>query len=199
VYIMIKNIVLDFDHTLFHSVPYDLVQNHPELFSFNHKLNYKTYYTIIFRPHIKDFLFELFAKYKVGIWTANSLDLATFVVHNFFHKYKLYPEFVFTYNEYKECEDQFGTQKDLQYVCEKQNWNVEETFILDDQNSVFYTNQPNCIQVKPFVVVEKKTGSNKHHFSLFEIFFAKLENVNVLTNAEDDYELLRLLQTLKNS
>jgi hypothetical protein len=90
--------------------------------------------------------------------------------------------------------------KDIEYLCERNQWNPNETIIIDDNITVILTNDKKCIQVEPFIVFSKNTASckNPSYFGPFETTYARVENLILNTDSKNDYCLYSIIDYLRS-
>lgn len=143
-----KLLILDIDGTLIHTEKYphdDDVENNKYDFS-----NYEfVYYK---RPHLDKFLSWCLNKFEVAIWTAASLDYASFVIENLFQDSSQL-KFIFTSlqttNTYNAETSERRTIKNLKKIKNK-GYNLEKVIIVDDTASTFCKNYGNAIKINPY-------------------------------------------------
>ncbi len=198
-FVQCKNIVLDLDNTLLQCIPQKLWN---QLYLNNFKtLMYSKFYVIILRPNLYDFLKYVFTNFKVAIWTSGSSEFLNFILTEIFFKFDWIPHVSYSYNEYHDCLTQRGLHKDIEYLCERNNWNTVDTIIIDDSTTVALSNDTRCIQISPFIVYEKNNNKskNKSYFGPFETMYAEPENLTLNTESKYDTGLLDCIKTLQTA
>lgn len=181
----IKNIILDLDLTLFQCIPQSLKY---ELYLNNFStLEYQSFYIIVLRPGLFKFLQYIFTNFKVAIWSNNSIEFIKFFIEKVLYKYDWIPHTVYSYTEYQECLLQTGMHKDIEYMCERIQWEPNETIIIDDSVCVHLSNENRSIRIEQFIVFKKNIKcKNPEYFGPFETLFSNSENL--ILNIESRYD-----------
>lgn len=122
-------------------------------------------YKIFARPHLQEFLTDLFKHFNVSIWTAASKSYALFIIEEFIlkksEKRKL--DYVLFNHHCVKSRKEMKGQKVLAALNVKfnLNYNLDKTFIIDDNEEV-YASQPNkCFKIKPFEISESSCENDK--------------------------------------
>ena len=125
------------------------------------------YYIVFERPYLQIFLDYLFANFNVSVWTAASKDYALFIIDKFVISGK--PErninFIFFSYHCDISKKLKNGSKDLSIiwdVYEINQYNKNNTLILDDYDEVYETQPKNCIISPPFYFQNK--GSERDEF-----------------------------------
>jgi TFIIF-interacting CTD phosphatase-like protein len=143
------NIVLDLDETLIHTIVSD--RPRPDLersadFKFRFSNQGPIYY-VYKRPGLKQFLAEVFRRFKrIGVWTAADRQYAKAVIKNILtYQQIMNLDFVFSRDF---CEiDHIGFVKPLTKIFKQYPaWRPEETIVLDNSSQVMKENPRNGIQ-----------------------------------------------------
>lgn len=155
-----KNIFLDLDQTIICSEEYS-----PEIMSKIYGVydyDFIDKFVTVSRPHLEVFLHFLFKHFNVCIWTAGSKIYASFIYDRFIKRYDPKRELkLLLFNNH--CDYSFlktGHTKDLSMlwnVWKLEDFNKENTFIIDDLKEVFTTQPENCFRIKEFYL---KNGQN---------------------------------------
>jgi hypothetical protein len=163
------NVILDLDQTLISAEAdedYDFEKYKDKAKKFDFQ-DMDGYYLVFERPHLQKFLDFLFKNFNVSIWTAASKDYALFIIEKIIlagKKNRVLDYVFFSYHCDVSKKMKKGT-KDLSMfwdVYKLDNYNEDNTFILDDYDEVFKTQPDNCIPVKPFEFT--KEGSENDDF-----------------------------------
>lgn len=163
------NIILDLDQTLISAEAdedYDFKKYKNKAKMFNYK-DMDGYYIVFERPYLQTFLDFLFKNFNVSIWTAASKDYALFIIEKIIiaNKEERNIDFIFfSYHCDVSKKMKKGT-KDLSMLWDVYNleeYNKNNTFIIDDYDEVFNLQPDNCIFVKPFEFT--KEGSENDNF-----------------------------------
>jgi len=170
-----KNIILDLDQTLIYSEFTKDFKKSSKTDKFVHKKLDSDYITFE-RPYLQVFLDYIFKKYNVAIWTAANKSYAVAIINKFILvKPGRKLDFVFYSDHCDMSKKQKRGLKGLSILWEYfaiRGYNEENTFIVDDNNEVNRIQKKNCYHIPPFDY--NKSGS------------------------ENDVELLRLIQTIKD-
>ena len=150
---MIRNIILDLDNTILHSIEQRFVK---EEWLTKYENIQITDYVVFLRPHVKPFLTYIFNKYKVGIFTAASSDYATEIVNLLIKPFGGEPIFVLTNQNFLNCQFEFGGHKNIEYLIHYYpEWiHLDDTIIIDDSIAVKRTNDTLCWQIKEFKIFQ---------------------------------------------
>jgi TFIIF-interacting CTD phosphatase-like protein len=124
--------------------------------------NMEGIYKVFERPGLQEFLDFLFKNFNVSIWTAASKTYALFVIDKFVlnEKPDRKLEFIFFSYHCSESEHQEKTQKSLNLLKSSfklSMFDMNRTFIIDDHPEVYNTQPKNCIKIKPFEFIERKS------------------------------------------
>lgn len=175
-------IFLDLDQTLISAEAYDEIDFAKKRFKKKaSRFNFEDmdgYYIIFERPHLQSFLDYLFANFNVSIWTAASKDYALFIIDKFVISRKPERKINFIFFSY-HCDISKKLKngsKDLSIIWDVyriNQYNKNNTLILDDYDEVYGTQPENCIICPPFYF--QNEGSEYDDF--LEKLPAKLENV----------------------
>ena len=124
-------------------------------------------YVIFERPGLQEFLNFLFNNFNVSVWTAADQMYAIFIIEKFIinkHPSRKINYAFFNYHVNKAFEIKNG-QKDLSLIWDIYKipgYNKNNTFIIDDNTSVFETQPENCIIAPQFVFTD--SNSNEDNF-----------------------------------
>jgi TFIIF-interacting CTD phosphatase-like protein len=161
------NILLDLDNTLISSLSTEEEQPcHKRRMKKYTWKDMDGYYKVFERPGLQDFLDFLFKHFNVSVWTAASKSYALFIINHFI--LDGHPErrldYIFFSHHCRQSKRQMNSQKHLNMLWSVFNiddYNEDNTFIIDD-NSEVYSTQPNrCIHVKPFEFTAKNSHKDK--------------------------------------
>ena len=187
-----KNIILDIDHTLIHTVnPLELAQMEskdllPESL-FNcpyYKLNDLA--LVFQRPHLSEFLDFLFANYNVAIWSAGSSDYVNAIVDTFIRTEKRIPSFVMTRDDLIESGQSF---KDLDYVYEKYPlFQPYNTLIIDDLPDNVFSQVDNSILIPPFNVFNEECMNDNALLELIS-YLREFKNKKDIRALHDPFDI----------
>src|SRR3990172_7742285 len=123
-----------------------------------------SYYIIVARPYLQEFLDYLFKNFKVSIFTAASRSYALFIINKFILKDKSRKlEYIFFDYHCKLSEHKYDAQKDLRLFWEEfklPEFNPNTTFLIDDYCHNKKTQPCNCIQIKKFEVTDKNSEND---------------------------------------
>jgi hypothetical protein len=189
---VIRNIIIDLDLTLLQCIPQTLEY---ELYLKNFTLlNYLEFYIVVLRPGIFDFLKFIFENFKVAIWSNNSGEFLKFFCEKVLYKYDWIPHTVYSYTEYQDCLLQTGMHKDIEYICERNQWDPNETIIIDDSVCVQLSNEHRSLAIEPFIIFSKNIKcKNPAYFGPFETMYSKPENLILNTDSKYDYALQNII------
>lgn len=176
------NIILDLDQTIIagellndletirSDKDFNNLMNRLDSYSKEHgskdfKASSRETYRIFCRPYLQEFLDALFANFNVAVWTAASPDYAQFIIDNFILTNKNRKlDFIYTRNDCKIMKDENGntflTKPLVKLFNSKENYNAQNTIILDDNFDVHKIQPNNCILAKPFEIVNKETDAS---------------------------------------
>lgn len=149
------NLVLDLDATLICSVEPHKVNKEKKKYSKLESANMDDYYVVFERPYLDQFLDYIFKHYNVSIWTAASKDYAIFIIDKILLKNKTDRklDWIFTSYHTKISEKKVDHSKSLKLLKELyklDDYTLDNTIILDDNEEVFSKQKKNCIPAKPF-------------------------------------------------
>jgi TFIIF-interacting CTD phosphatase-like protein len=175
------NIILDLDETLISAIDKTeekkckRIKEHMKIFRWEHM---KNSYKIFERPGLQDFLDFLFQNFRVSIWTAASQTYAMYVIEKFIlenHPERKIDYILFSYHCH-ECHEKTQTKKNL---SELKNlfgidYNLNNTYIIDDHPDVHQVQPLKCIKIKPFDITDKKC---KRDEELMNRIFRKLYKI----------------------
>lgn len=155
------NIILDLDNTLISAIDereeraIDATTLEKRMRLFDWK-TMQGEYKIFARPHLQEFLTWLFAHFNVSVWTAASKSYALFIIDEFViagnARRKL--DYVLFSHHCREAKRTAKGQKVLSMLARTfpLGYDVDKTFIVDDNAEVYAAQPSKCIRVKPFDV-----------------------------------------------
>jgi len=157
---VIRNIVLDIDHTLLHAVDRRIDQVSDSAFCYFDVKKYQ-HLDVFERPYLQHFLDYLFDNYNVGIFTAGHEYYGDFVCENIIMNEQRTPAFLLHREHFDECQEIFHTYKDLKYVEQLYpEFKASETIIIDDYDCVRDTNGLHCIHIKEFNLLDHSMATS---------------------------------------
>jgi TFIIF-interacting CTD phosphatase-like protein len=155
------NILLDLDNTLISSISKEEEKPilRPRMKQFRWE-NMEGVYKVFERPQLQEFLDFLFENFNVSIWTAASKSYALFIIDEFI--LKNHPErqlhYIFFSYHCKKSRRLHDTQKALS-ILKKDfkllNFDMNNTYIIDDHPEVYLAQPENCISVKAFEFTDR--------------------------------------------
>lgn len=150
------NFILDLDQTIISGEAIEEYnkKNNPKAKKFNFQ-KMENYYIIFERPYLQKFLDYLFKNFNVSIWTAASKDYALFIIEKIILQDKPERKLDWIFFSYhcdlsKKIKKNSKTLSMLWDVYNLEDYNPDNTVILDDYIEVFNTQKNNCIIAKPF-------------------------------------------------
>jgi hypothetical protein len=145
---MIKNIILDIDRTLVHSVEKNIVKK--EWLEFFETVDIGDY-IVFLRPGVREFINWLTeSQYTVGLFTASCRGYATEISKILF---KNDPLFILSEVQYDDARFKYKRLKPLEYVIDLYPTLIlSESLLIDDSNSIKKHNEKYCYKIRPFVV-----------------------------------------------
>lgn len=169
--LMKKNLILDLDNTLISAIGTDEMKwdekDKKKALNFD-MTNMKGYYRIFHRPHLQKFLDFAFKNYNVSIWSAGSKDYVLFIIQNII--LKNHPErkldYIFFSYHCKLSGKYFNKKspkhlKLLWDVFNLENYNKNNTVIVDDLKEVCKAQPKNCIQIEDFTFTNENSESDE--------------------------------------
>lgn len=161
------NVILDLDETVVHFLKEAKWAEVPDA----DKPKYQTHGTknvFVLRPHLREFMDELFANYNVCIWTWSDADYAQDVANILSDKQPQKFTHIWSEAHADEATEKHGCNKDLNYIwyqLKVPGFQPCNTVLVDDlpSNVRNSCNVKNTIQVKPFALFgEKKNRSGPY-------------------------------------
>lgn len=174
------NIILDLDNTLISAepteeFPFDKPGIKEKSLKFR-IFNMDNLYIVFERPYLQEFLDYLFSNFNVSIWTYSSRLYMTFILENIIlrsDKPERRIDFVFFHYH---CEisnkKKRGCPKDLTLLEKNfkiENYNLSNTFIIDDLKEVADRNMENCIHIKEFNILDEESDKDNELLKVKEI------------------------------
>jgi hypothetical protein len=158
-----KKFIFDLDETIISAEPTE-EYNSEKYKTKSSKFRYEHmegYYIIFERPHLQEFLDFIFENFDVSIWTAATKDYALFIINKIIlikpNRKLDYIFFSYHCNISKKLKK--GT-KDLSMlwdIYKIKGYNEKNTFILDDYDEVYKTQNCNCIIAEQFKFVNENS------------------------------------------
>lgn len=164
-----KNLILDLDE----SIICGLDNKQEKEFNLGNefqKYNMDNEYMIYERPDLQEFLDEIFSKFNVSIWTAASREYCMFIVDKIILNPKNYKvrgnrklEYVFFSNHCsisKKLSKNKNNFKNLSILTNNfklDGFDLQNTYIIDDNIDVKQFNGTKCFSIKPFDVRSEKS------------------------------------------
>jgi len=151
--------------------------------------NIDDYYICFERPNSQTFLDYVFANFNVSVWTSATKSYMLFIVDNvLLADSKRQLDYVFFSYHCNISEHKCNGIKDLSLL-----WNVFElpgyeptnTLIIDDLEEVHKLNECNCINVKPFEILDELKNQDKPDFKMDDELLRvkdKLEKIKATRN-----------------
>ena len=179
------NLLLDLDNTLVCAELYDdLTEKEINRCKKKFKThNMDDYYLVCERPYVQEFLDYVFDNFNVSVWTAASKDYAIFIIKNIILTNPNRQLEYFFWDKHCKISRKYKNKisKNLKILWDKYNggkglinYNKNNTFIIDDYDDVWKTQNCNSIPAKIFEIFEK--NSYKDNFLLKLI--PKLQKLN---------------------
>lgn len=164
----LSNVILDLDNTLISAealeeFPFDQDGIRDKALKFAlHDMD--GYYIVFERPNLQSFLDWLFQTFNVSIWTAASKDYALFVIkHIVLKKPNRSLDYILFSHQCDLSKLIFnGDTKNLRLLFEvfkMDGYDGSNTLIIDDLDTVYYSQPDNCINIKEFNILD--SGSEK--------------------------------------
>ena len=151
------NIILDLDQTIISAEAeedYDFKKYKEKAKKFTYK-DMDGYYIVFERPGLQSFLTFLFNNFNVSVWTAASKDYALFVIEKIIingnKNRKL--DWIFFSHHCDISKNMKNGSKDLNLLFKEfgiEDYNKNNTVIIDDYDEVYKTQPDNCIIAVPF-------------------------------------------------
>lgn len=156
-----NNVILDLDNTL---ISAEALEEFPfEEKGIKEKAKNFTihdmdgYYIVFERPNLQIFLDWLFENYNVAVWTAASKDYALFIIDQIILKKpnRKLDFILFSYHcDISRKKYKYSKQLKLIFdVFKIDNYNDNNTIIIDDYDEVYKCQTSNCIPVKAFNIL----------------------------------------------
>lgn len=161
------NFLLDLDQTLISAEStkkYNFKKNKEKAKKFKF-YDMDGYYIVFERPYLQEFLDYLFANFNVSVWTAASKDYALFIIDKILLQNKSNRKLDWVFFSY-HCDLSRKIKsgsKNLSVLWEKykiENYNKDNTVILDDYDEVYNTQKNNCIIAKQFEFEDDNSESD---------------------------------------
>lgn len=164
------NVLLDLDQTLISSELKEEIdrfpEDHPKVSKFTHS-NMDDYYIVFERPHLQLFLDYLFSNFRVSVWTAASKGYALFIIKN--HILKNHPERqldnIFFEYHCKVSNQMCNNSKSLSMLWDDiklKGYNENNTYIVDDNDSIWNHQPSNCIIAKDFEFFDENSEKDQY-------------------------------------
>jgi TFIIF-interacting CTD phosphatase-like protein len=150
----IEHVILDLDQTL---IAADYPSKYKQFIPYYKHYDMDGKYVIFERPFLQEFLDYLFKRYKVSIWTAASMEYATFIIDNIITPKGTSRKLEWFFWDYhchlsKKVINQ--APKGLKLLWGKfniDNTNNTNTIIIDDNPDVYKAQKKNCVFVPEFM------------------------------------------------
>jgi len=158
---MRQNVILDLDETLIHSMDKERKSNSliSEYLPVFKSAEMDDDFTVFERPLLQNFLDYLFENFNVSVWTAASKNYALFIIDNFILvKPNRKLNYIFFSHHCDLSYDETRASKSLSMLWDKwglNEFNKDNTIIIDDNKEVYDTQPENCIRIKAFKVENK--------------------------------------------
>ena len=180
------NIILDLDNTIISAEETDKFnfkknKNKTLKFSFH---NMDDYYIIFERPNIQVFLDFIFKNFNVSIWTAATKDYALFIIENVILKNHPERKIDYIFHSY-HCglsSTHKNSTKSLEMLWDKYNleqFNKNNTFIIDDYSEVIISNKDNSIHIKEFNFADDNSDRDNVMVSIIPEIINYVNDMNV--------------------
>lgn len=155
------HVILDLDETLVSSQRMDELDA-ADMASMKAKLKWHDidgYYIAFERPHLQEFLDELFKTYKVSVWSAGSKDYVLEIIEKvvLVKKQRVLEYIFFSYHCKLSKQRYSGQPKNLCLLWDTfkiHKFRSSNTLIIDDHHDVQSCQPSNCIQIKEFDVLD---------------------------------------------
>jgi len=141
------------------------------------------YYIVFSRPGLQPFLDHIFENYTVSVWTAASKDYAIFIIEKIILKNpKRKLNFIFFSYHCDLSHIHKKSSKDLTMLWDiygLDEFNKDNTVILDDYLEVYKTQPDNCLIAVPFEFTKENSENDTFLTDLIpelEIMKSKIEN-----------------------
>jgi TFIIF-interacting CTD phosphatase-like protein len=155
------NIFLDLDQTCIsaHETNIFNPKDYEKTMSITPYGQFENYYYIFERPYLQAFLTYIFEHFTVSVYTAASKDYGLYIINNMLKKNHPDRHIKYFFHSYHcdICKRVKNSSKDLSIL-----WNVynlegldeTNTFIVDDYDEVYNTQQYNCIVAPPYTFTD---------------------------------------------
>jgi len=174
------NIILDLDNTLISSLAKDEETSilKPRMKQFRWE-NMENVYKVFERPGLQDFLDFLFDNFSVSVWTAASKSYALFIIEKFIlHNRPTRKLACILYSHHcKKSKKLTKKQKALHILqshFKMSNYDMNNTYIIDDHPEVYQSQPQNCIHIKPFEFSDRQSFKDDE---LLKVIKPKLEKL----------------------
>lgn len=169
--VTVRNVILDLDNTILHSVPIDEIDLLGDRAQGLKYIDMENYYRVFSRPDLDEFLDFLFEHFDVTVWTAGSLSYCMFIIRNVIlvgdRKDKDLKLILYD----KNCEDsqRFFNKKSVKHLnylfhLHPEAYDMNDTILIDDNTSTWYENRRNVLLAPPFDIMHNI--ENEHDFFL---------------------------------
>lgn len=161
------NVILDLDNTLISSLSKEEEKlNHRYRMKYFRYEDMDGYYKVFERPGLQKFLDHLFKNFNVSVWTAASKSYALFIINKFIlenHPERKLDFILFSYHckISNKISKNHKSLKLLQNEFMISNYDLKNTFIIDDHPEVKKSQPENCIQIKYFDFTHRKSYQDK--------------------------------------
>jgi len=155
------NVVLDLDNTLISAIDAneETKMGIEAVTNCQRNLNWidmEDEYKIFERPYLQEFLTWLFSNFTVSVWTAASKLYAMYIVKNIIignHSDRSLDYILFS-DHCRESKRACSCQKKLEMLNTTfpMNYDINNTYIIDDNNEVYHGQPDMCIHIKRFDV-----------------------------------------------
>ena len=158
---MKPNVILDLDQTLIDAKSTKEYKADKKIEKKFEYTNMDDVFIVFHRPHLQEFLTFLFDNFNVSIWTAASKDYALFIIDKIILKNiaKRKIDYIFFLYHGDISIKLTNNSKNLNLLYNQfklDNYNKDNTIIIDDYDEVCDTQPENCIQVKEFYIESGK-------------------------------------------
>jgi RNA polymerase II subunit A small phosphatase-like protein len=195
------NVFLDIDETMISAYPTEeLDLKNPKIKAKSIKFrfhNMDDYYIVFERPNLQNFLDYLFANFNVSIWSAASKDYVLYVISNIIlTKPNRRLDFILYSYHCSVSKKIKKTSKSLRLLFDTfklPGYSVTNTIIIDDLTTVCNVQKCNCINIKPFKMLDDESDKDKE----LKILIDKLKKFQkVYTQVKGRACLTKLLNNL---